>query len=120
MKNTLIYDSDCSFCTMVAKKLIKFIGRKNLRIVSNKSPIALGLTISVGINCINIEKDVHFITKDFCSYSKGSAVAHVLALNEKLQFLARWNDSSSIIHYVFNTIYYILKKIKKYYNQYLG
>ncbi len=108
---------------MVAKQLRKYIGEE-LSIVPNDADIALIISCNPRtMDCFDIEKDVHFVSdidQQHKFYSKGSAIAHVLAMKKGLGFLAKLNDNSSIMKSVFNGIYYILKKIKKYYNNYLG
>ncbi len=114
MKSILVYNKSCKFCTELARWSRNFVGPDKLKICSNKEII-----ISCGSHDIPksvIEKDVHFLGPGRHLYSRGSAIAHVLALKKNFAWIGHWNDKSSIIRMGFETVYFILKQIKVFYN----
>jgi hypothetical protein len=117
---------------MVAKRLSKFIGRKRLVIWPLKrfNEVKKCLDPKFQFNQINLDKDVHFFKYEIeeytighniaqsCTheiYSKGQAVAQVLALKDWLRWLGPLSKTWSGEQF-FNLIYLTLKKIKKIYN----
>ena len=115
MKSVLIYNSECKFCTDLSFWLRDFIGADKLEIRDNKKTIVIcsGFALDKTI----IRKDVHFLGSNCELYSKGYAVAKVLALKKELNFISQLADNSSIIRLVFDFIYYIAKKVKIIYNK---
>lgn len=118
LRCTLIYDAGCHFCTGIAKWLVRFIGKDRLDIVSNRSR-NLNKWYSREQR-ERFKKDVHFVNKCSIVYSAGNAVANVIALKKGLGFIGWLNNNVAPIRFLFQVVYYITKKTKKYYNIYLG
>ena len=119
MNNYLVYDDCCSFCTMIATKL-KVVIKDTDFIIWPKSDFdsIKDKLILCPSEIGDIERDVHFfkfISLKHVVYSKGQAVAQVLSL--KLKFLDKFSQTY-IGKKVFDTLYFVLKKIRRIYNNY--
>ena len=115
MKSILIYNSECKFCSDLSFWLRDFIGADKLEIKDNKKTIVM--CGNFAFTQETIQKDVHFLGSNCELYSRGYAVAKVLSLKKELEFISYLADHSSIIRYGFDCIYFILKKVKIFYNK---
>lgn len=116
--NLLIYDDCCTFCTGVAKWVAGISDQKVTLVPVSSVDSGTERILSLYVKT-DYRKDVHFI-EGSSVYSKGSAVAHVLAQNSKLEFLSYLNDNYDIFKLAFDFVYFIAKKIKKQYNNLCG
>lgn len=113
----LVYDNNCPFCKHVAFSLKHLFNVERLAIIPNSSKRAAYL--SKKLTRAMLQKNVHVVIKENNSMlvlSGADAVAKILSKKDGFEFL--WKIHSTF-PFIFRFAYYILKKIKVFFNKFL-